>query len=183
MLLVWLVVAAFMYWPIKALHVTYDLKGLPPFINALLWPLFLAFIAWMIVSEKMSKKKKGYSSENAPSWVKNKRKQKEFIAVLYLLGAKNNIPDSFIKENFTNELFFDHYLQLTKNLADKGFPITAQAEAVFSLILKDWKEKKGRLAVSHSMASAIALAEERRLQRQQVEELRKAGVDIPDDLL
>lgn len=177
MLLVWLVVAAFLYWPIKVIHITYELRVFPPFISALLWPLFFALIGWMIINEKFFQKKKTYSNDDVPSWVTDKQKQKEFIAVIYMLGAKSQIPHEFIKENITNDENFSRYLKLSKNLADRGFPITAQAETVFYLIEEDFRKESEFVKISDVMKIAL----ERQKQQQQVEKLREHGIKVNPD--
>lgn len=68
MLLIWLVGAAFLYWPFKEWEATYK----APIISALLWPVmvvfFLGFIIWAKFIDKnnnFSKKKKELSPQEA----------------------------------------------------------------------------------------------------------------------
>jgi len=68
MLLIWLVGAAFLYWPFKKWEATYK----APIISALLWPImvvfFLGFIIWVKfidTNNNFSKKKKELSPQQA----------------------------------------------------------------------------------------------------------------------
>lgn len=64
MLLIWLVVAAFLYWPFRQWDATYK----APLISALLWPLmilfFIGFAIWARFFDKENSKTKSYKFKN-----------------------------------------------------------------------------------------------------------------------
>ena len=60
MLLIWLVGAAFLYWPFRKWEATYK----APIISALLWPVMVIFFVGLIVWEKFFNRDNNLSSKN-----------------------------------------------------------------------------------------------------------------------
>lgn len=61
MLTIWLVVAAFSYWPFRKWEATYK----APLISALLWPLLILFFLGAIIWESLFNKEKQQKSEKS----------------------------------------------------------------------------------------------------------------------